>query len=227
MPLTQRFSLQRLFQDFCGELARSNRLTRAGIARANWSAQEFTIIATWNAAGDSAPPGRRFVLPGSIGEWVLTHQRTFVGTGLDDVRTFPTALIDFEQEQLQANFVAPIDHGRGTVFFALSDNANRFDSKQLNDALPYLQHLYQFCQNTAALTSFEAALSSELAGAFERIAHSHGRLPTHAEVEQAYLRYALTARNGRIDGPAGAAKIAGLKPGTFRYRSRNQRRGNL
>ena len=91
---------------------------------------------------------RRFDRIATIGDWVLHHRRHFVGVCIDDVRRFPSTLLDFEVEHLQSNFVDFVDEDKLLLFFALSQDQNAFsDTERLKGRLKLLSHCINMHQH--------------------------------------------------------------------------------
>jgi hypothetical protein len=222
-----RFSLQSLFADFCISIAKSYPIGRAGIVRSNKLGEEFVLIAQWLADGSQiGKPDRRFDSAGTAGEWVLRNRRGFIGSTIDDVRRFPSTLEDFLDEGMQSNFVEFIDAKGLLLFFALSPVEHAFDDKyELQQKLAVLPHCVQLAEIWES-PGVEEIMQSRLGAAFHDLWTSVGVVPTQTQLERAYYESLLSITGGRVDGPQGAARLADVKPGTFRSRIARVRRSS-
>lgn len=217
--LSDRFSMDVLFGDFCAALSERYPISRAGIVRSNLVDEEFEIIAQWYADSNrTGLRGRRIPREGTVGDWVLRHRRGFVGGSIDDVRRFPTTVLDFEEEGFQSNFVDFVDADRLLLFFALSAERDAFASSDpLREQLAVLPHCLRLAEHWES-PGLQDSLRSQLETLLFTLWARFGTLPSQHSFDQAYYQALMVVAGGRIEGPGGAAELSGLKPSTLRSR---------
>jgi hypothetical protein len=217
--MEDRFSLQFLFSDFCLALAEHYEIHRAGIVRTNLVDDEFTLIAQWFADRPGQPARERsFDRADTVGDWVLRQRQSFVGSSIEDVAAFPSTLLDFQDEGLQSNFVGFVDWERLILFFAVSRSKDAFREPQLLQqklsVLPHCVALAEQWQSPGLEEAMQSRLEALVFGLWER----YGGVPSQQQLDRAYYQALLGLTGGRIDGPQGAAALAGLKASTLRSR---------
>ncbi|MBO6701135.1 MAG: hypothetical protein JJ921_02265 [Pseudomonadales bacterium] len=217
--LTREFSIDVNFDRFCRALSDKYDLYRAGIVRADLIRDELVMISQWYADGRSIEnPKRRMDRQGTVGNWVLKSQRSFVGRNIDDVRNFPSTFDDFDEEELQSNIVEFIDHERSVLFFALSQSPDAFvDNSFIKENLPILLHCIELDEHFSK-ESYDDALQTHVESCISHIRSRFDMVPTQEQFNSAYYRTLLLVTRGRIDGPNGAARLAGVNTSTFRSR---------
>jgi hypothetical protein len=217
--MADRFSLHALFADFCSAVAAPYQLQRAGIVRSSLLEGEFVLVAHWSADEPSPPVrNRRFDRAGTVGEWVLRNRRCFIGSCREDVQRFPATLQDFLDEGIQSNFVDFVDADQLILFFALSRAEEAFSNpaelRQKLAALPHCISLAEHWDSPGASEVMQTELKALLHDMWKRL----GTVPIQRQFEHAYFESLLAITSGRVDGPQGAARLAGVKPSTFRSR---------
>ena len=236
LPKEPFYSLGSLFEQFCLDLSGSYDIERAGIVELDPIQNEFVVVCQWHkpihevtSNFSHQPPehklyAHRFARNGSVGDWVIKHNAAFIGHGKDAVNEFPTTLRDFEKEGLQSNYVNLFDHNTLRLFFALSASGKAFaQTKVLDDRLLLLKHSVAFAQNCGGMENLHEVVNSEVVELLRNVADVYNQVPSFAQWEKAYLSALLKLTSSRIEGQAGAAQLAGLKPSTFRYRLQKYR----
>lgn len=203
----------------CAALTPLYPIRRAGIVRTNFAQDEFILVAQWTAGGtQQALPARRFDKADTVGEWVLKHRRAFIGSTIDDVIRFPATLHDFEEEGFQSNFVDFVDAEHMMLFFALSAEPDAFAaSDELRRRLAVLPHCVRLAELWASPGPAEA-MKTRIESLLHELWHRFGTVPTQQHLDSMYFQVLLSITGGRIDGPRGAAALAGVKPSTLRSR---------
>lgn len=217
--MSDRFSLHSLFADFCSVVAAPYQLQRAGIVRSSLLEGEFVLVAHWSAGEMSAPvPNRRFDRAGTVGEWVLRNRQSFIGSCQEDVQGFPSTLQDFLDEGIQSNFVDFVDAEQLILFFALSPAEGAFSNpaelRQKLAVLPHCISLAEHWDSPGANDVMQTEVKALIHNMWKRL----GVVPTQRQFERAYFESLLAITSGRVDGPQGAARLAGVKASTFRSR---------
>lgn len=217
--LDDRFSLQKLFGDYCESLAKSYPIVHAGIAHLDSLNDDFVLWAQWYAAEDfQGTPYRRFDRTDTVGDWVLQHRRRFVARTIKDVAPFPATFTDFEEAGYQSNAVELIDHAQQYLFFVLSRVPNAFSEQvALNAHTSALPQIIRLAQHSTE-PPLEAATFTRMSKLLQNLGTQYGRMPTLDEIDYAYYRALLALTRGRIEGHGGAAEVSGLKPSTLRSR---------
>lgn len=211
------YSLSSLFEHFCESLACDFSLCRVGLVELNPITNEFGYLCLWDDQDGARSDGRTFSREGTVGDWVLRNDRAFVGSNERSVWTFPKTWRDFKRQRYQANFVARYDPEKYRLLFLLSRTEGAFDEPSVIEKhFPILKLLTQFAENCKNVvhTKSQDRVQKLLLNEFQE----RKTFPSIDEWQQLYLETLVRYSAGKIEGEGGAAKLAGLKPSTFRYR---------
>jgi len=216
MSSTAYYSLTELFTNFCLELAELYALDRAGVAELDTVSNRFQIHCQWDAlTGQAELSDRTFSRDQTVGDWVLKNGQAFVGNTERAVWSFEQTFRDFERDAFQSNYVNVFDYQNNRLVFLLSKKAHAFaDDSELPGLLTRLQHLMDFALRCAQQGSWQQS-ARDLLREYYR---SSNDVPSIEQWEASYIDAVLEITNGRIDGEKGAARLARLKPSTFRFR---------
>ena len=184
-----------------------------GVAILDEDGRSFEVVGVVDDTG-AAQDGATFPFAGTVGGWVASNRRAFVGTERAQVRTFPETFADFERRGLESNCVLPLALGRrtGVLYFA---------SARRDAYSPAQVEAYQELAK-AVTPAFDATL---LYRARRSDDGADGALPDSGElnldgVQRRHITRVLDMTNWVIEGPYGAAAALGLAPSTLRHRMR-------
>lgn len=185
-----------------------------GIAVLDDDGRSFDVVATVDGTSASSGDGS-FPFAGTVGGWVASNRRPFVGTEREQVRTFPETHADFERRGYESNCVLPLKlgHRTGVLYFASRER----DAYSPSKIETYEQVAAGVAPAIDAALVYRAHRTDD--GVEGRALPDGGELNLDG-VQRRHIVRVLEMTNWVIEGPYGAAAALGLAPSTLRHRMR-------
>ncbi len=184
-----------------------------GVAALDPDGQTFEVVGATDAAG-RPQVGARFAFAGTVGGWVASNRRAFVGTSREQVRTFPATYADFQDKQLESNCVLPLKLAQGTgVIYFVSSRTGAYSPARVEEYEQLAEAL------TPAIDAAVSYLNRSRGNKDETLTRADGELNLDG-VQRRHITRVLEMTSWVIEGPYGAAAALGLAPSTLRHRMR-------